>query len=393
MNDKITAHFGADVSEVEAKMLAATRATKRYEQAVEGLNKSSAGSGLARNLEKSNSMFGEIAKKFTGGKILESVLGGVGLGGGFAIAEKAAALISKHWEDAAKSAESIAKSSDEETDYVMKRIGLRETEDQALAKAQQRSKRADAALRSGSDDPEEAAKLNAAAQKAAYELEILEKKATERRKQAAEKEAEEQKKRVERDKDLAMDAYERNKKLDEDQASAAKKIAEELEQQKKKAAEEQKKRDEEEQSRLQEIEEMEYGRTWRFATDQQKVAQVIKEGREAQARYDKDASSENLLALEKVRKKYLDLKDTIDGKKGESGAIGGGMGGRERGGVLVSAEDAARSDATTARNAKLNQDALRGKIRDSGKVGAIDPNDKTDKLLQEIRDRLTPKKI
>jgi hypothetical protein len=392
--NKITAHFGADVSEVEAKMLQATRATKRYEQAVKGLSSSSAGSGLANNLGKTNSLFGEITKKFTGGKILESVLGGVGLGGGFAIAEKAAALISKHWEDAAKSAEAIAKSSDEATDYVLKRIGLRETEDQALAKARQRSARADTALRNGSDDPEKRAELVKDAEKAAYELEVLEKKAREKKSQADKKLADEAEDRRQRDLQLFIDANERVKQDEERVADARKKAEEEVAKAKEKAAEEQKKRDKQEQERYQEIEQMEYDRIWRRATNEQKVAQVIKEGREAQARYDKDASSENLLALEKVRKKYLDLMDEVNGKKGDGGTAGtGGDGSRTRGGVLVSAEDAARSDATMARNERLNRDSMGGRIRSARQVGSMEKGNKTDELLQQIRDSLKPKAI
>ena len=41
MSDKITAYFGADVSEVEAKMMLATRATKSYEAAVKGVGDNS----------------------------------------------------------------------------------------------------------------------------------------------------------------------------------------------------------------------------------------------------------------------------------------------------------------------------------------------------------------
>jgi hypothetical protein len=390
--DKITAYFGADVSEVEAKMLTATRATKAYEKAVQGVSKADAGSGLARNLEKTNGLFGEISKKFTGGKILESVLGGVGLGGGFAIAEKAAAMISKHWEDAAKSAESIAKSSDEATDYVLKRIGLRETEEQALTKAQARSKRADVALMAGSDDPEQREKLNVEAQKAAYELEVLQKKARERKAEADKKIADEARQRQERDVQLQLDAFERVKQQQDREADAAKKNAEELARAKEKAAEDQKRRDEEEQKREQELNDLIYERTWNAATDEQKLAQVIKEGRLAQKRADADASAENLIALEKVRKKYIDLMDSINGKKGAGGGADGGDGSRMRGGVKVSAEDAARSDLTSARNARLNQETQRGKIRDSGRVGEA-PLKKTETILESIDRKLTPKNL
>ncbi len=393
MNDKITAHFGADVSEVEAKMLTATRATKAYERAVEGVSKAGAGSGLAKNLDKTNSLFGEITKKFTGGKILESVLGGVGLGGGFAIAEKAAGLIAKYWEDAAKSAEAIAASSSESTDYVLKRIGLRETEEQALAKAKQRSARADLALRIGSEDPEKQSELLRDANKAAYELEVLQKKQREKKADADQKAADENKKRIEADEKLKLDAFERVRKEEEDIEAARKKATEDQAQAFKQMQEDYQKRMEDERKLQEQIDKERYDRIWRFATDQQKIAQVIKEGREAQAKYDADASSENLLALEMLRKKYLDLMDEINGKRGaaKSGATSGADGSRTRGGVLVSAEDAARSDATSARNEKLNQDTMKGRIRDAGRVGGSSPQDKTDKLLEDIKDRLVAK--
>lgn len=391
MSGKITAHFGADVSEVEAKMLQATRATKRYEQAVKSIDKADAGGGLARNLGKTNSLFGEISKKFTGGKILESVLGGVGLGGGFAIAEKAASLISKYWEDAAKSAEAIAKSSDEATDYVMKRIGLRETDEQALTKAKQRAARANMALAIGSEDPEKLAELNVAAQKAAYELESLQKKARDKKAQEDKRLADEERERREDDLRLQIAANDRIKQDDERIADEKKKAMEEQVQLFQKMQEDYEKRMEDQRKLQEEIDQERYDRTWRFATDQQKITQVIKEGRAAQAKADKDASAENLLALEKVRKKYLDLLDTINGKKGSGSDSDSGDGSRTRGGVKVSAEDAARSDATTKRNIRLNEEAMKGRIKGARQIGEKDPSDKTDSLLKEIRDKLTAK--
>lgn len=54
MSNKITAHFGADVSEVEAKMMQATRATKYYERAVRELDKQAAAN-------RASGLFGRIA--------------------------------------------------------------------------------------------------------------------------------------------------------------------------------------------------------------------------------------------------------------------------------------------------------------------------------------------
>jgi len=192
---------------------------------------------------------------------------------------------------------------------------------------------------------------------------------------------------------LQLDAFERVKQEEERVADARKKAEEEVSRAKEKAAEEQKRRDEEEQKRVEELADLRYERAWEFASDEQKLAQVIKEGKAAQAKADADASSENLIALEKVRKKYIDLLETINGKKG-GGSSGGdsGDGSRMRGGVKVSAEDAARTDATYARNAKLNEQSMRGRIRDAGIVGSdAKPLEKTESILASIDRKLTPK--
>ena len=219
MSDKIKAIFGADVSEVEAKMLVATRATKSYENAVKQLSKADAGSGMAKNMGKTNEALGEISKKLTAGRIIESVLGGVGLGSGFQIAEKAAAFITSSWEEAAKSAERIASASEKATDVVMKRIALRETDEQALAKAKLRSERADRALMADTgEDPEATANLKLAAEEAALVLETLQKKAREKKKaedEKTEKERNERELKWEMDKARRLDQQDKQNREDE----------------------------------------------------------------------------------------------------------------------------------------------------------------------------------
>lgn len=450
MSNKITAHFGADVSEVEAKMLQATRATKSYERAVNGLSKSDAGSGLARNMSKVDGVLGDITKKFGAGKIFESVLGGVGLGSGFAIAQKGAELISGYWQKAAESAERIAAASSESTDYVLKRIGLRETDEQKLIKARRVAENANQAVSADSGrDPERTAELVRDANKAQYELDVLEKKAREKKADEDKKADEEARKRFERDLDWQMQSSERMRqeekmraddaaKSERDRQDAIKetnkvmaeageigisdqeKLVELLDREKvisqhlegkakgtKEHAETvldlertrldiaklRAKLNEEEQKQLQEIEQLEYDRTWRFASDAQRMAQVIKEGREAQARYDKEKSTESLLALEKLRKKWLDLRDEINKANDEAKASADAP--IINNGAKVSAEDRARANATRERNEVLNREAQRGKIRDSGRIG----NDgkptmaKTENLLESINKKLDPESI
>jgi len=276
----------------------------------------------------------------------------------------------------------------------MKRIGLRETDEQALAKAKQRAQRANRALAIGSDDPEEFQKLNAAAQKAAYELEVLEKKAREKKSQADKKLADEAKDRRDKDQQLQLDAFDRVKQEEDRIADAKKKLAEDAARDAEKESEKKKKLIEQEMERVNELADLRYERAWQFASDEQKLAQVIKEGREAQARVDADASSANLIAIEKVRKKYIELLETIRGKKDGSSTGGdSGDGSRMSRGVKVSAEDAARTDATYARNARLNSEAMRGRIRESRQVGSVEKGNKTDELLQQIRDSLKPKAV
>ena len=408
--DKIIAYFGADVSEAEAAMLKYTRGLKAVEAATKGLNSSSAGSGLANNLGKANGLLGEISKKFTGGKILESVLGGVGMANGFAFAQKAAELISSYWQKAAESAERIAAASSETADYVSKRIGLRETEEQALAKAQRASRMAENALNADAgDDPDKTAELIRNQQKYAYELEVLQKKAAERKKAEDDKAAAEAQARKERDFQLQMDANERvrkeeaeDEKRKEDAATEAAEFFKAIDDAAAKAHEENVKKDA---ALSDEIEKEKYDAIWRKASAEQQLAQVIKEGREAQAKFDRTKNKEDELAVLKLKKRYDELTDSAKALNAEKengtenepekgGRSVGADGKIRRRGAVVSGEDAARSDATKARNARLNADGMSARITDSGQVGSVDvKTNKTDKLLQEIRDSLKPKKV
>lgn len=111
-------------------------------------------------------------------------------------------------------------------------------------------------------------------------------------------------------------------------------------------------------------EELEEERRQRFMTNEQKLAEVIKQGRAAQAELNANPKDEQAaLKVEELRKKYLGLRDAItgannarDGKgpadpdaadRGEDGKI-------RRNGAVVSQEDRNRTRATRARDAQLN---------------------------------------
>lgn len=139
-------------------------------------------SPFKRGLMSAQSELGKFSQKLSAGKTLTAVLSGVGLGSGFAIAEKAAAMIAGYWERAAKAAEAIATASDSATESVLSRIRLNETDQQKslrLAKeiASARGKAEEATVGLSTDeDRVRAAQLIAEAEKKELELAILRKK-------------------------------------------------------------------------------------------------------------------------------------------------------------------------------------------------------------------------
>lgn len=173
---------------------------------------------LAENLERSDGLISKIRSKFSAGSILTSVLSGVGIGSGFAIAEKAADLIASHWRKASEAAQRIAEFSDRQLDATLKIIRLRETDEQRLAKAQRREKslgeQLGVAQRVGAS-PERIARLAAELQEAT--LERLE--AEERVQQEIQKKREEaaRKDRERRDRELQwqIEANERVREQEE----------------------------------------------------------------------------------------------------------------------------------------------------------------------------------
>lgn len=455
--NKITATFGADVSEVEAKMIQATRATKAYERAVKGIDDAEkrAAANRAENMSSLGKGLGEITKKFSGGKLMESLASGLGIGSAMQIAEKAAGLIAGYWERAAKHAEAIAKFSDRTTDAILKQIGLRRTDDQTLALDKQKLGMLElialqAELKAGSEwatdaDKQKAAEARANAEEARLSILEREKK---KREEIAEKTKRTAEERKQLDKEANQLLMEMNKVIDERgtieaQVRNLKKemldlsltdierakvrnelLSAELElsrlnkkedlegaQAKAKADEDAARKkaqaDEREQKALQELDQLEYDRKWRFATDEQRLAQIRKEGREAQARLDKEYNADNLLALEKLRKKYLDFIDELKKTKKElagreklskelddAGLTRGEDGKLRRGRVVVSDTDAARTISTQRRNAEFTAQARRQQITPAGRVGGSNGADtKESQLLAQIRDLLKPRAL
>jgi hypothetical protein len=142
-------------------------------------------------------------------------------------------------------------------------------------------------------------------------------------------------------------------------------------------------------AKMAQIEEMRYEAIWKAASDEQRLAQAKKEGQEAYAKAQADASAENLLALEKARANYNAVIDDMKGKKsGDTGSGGttsdtlatGGRTRNEQGkltrnGVVISEEDAARTDKTKAENKDLEKNFGR----------------EPEKYLEEIVKLLTPR--
>lgn len=405
--NKITAHFGADVSEVEAGMLQATRATKRYEQAVKAtaVNSSSMLGANSAGATKLVSNIKALAGAFGAAGAAAGLVPGIGIAAiGVAAVVKGVSMIRDHYaeiaENAKKAMEFMGRSATRFSEQ--RERNMDDPEKLEAARIDLEKKRGMLVQLNGKTE------LQILADREAYEIALIKfqdltaaakKKANEEEEKAREKHSKDEDARAKQELDNYARAAEVKKRADDAAKEAADKQAEEF----KKMQDDHQKRMEEEANRQEEIDAARYDRAWRFATDEQKIAQVRKEGQKALDAYNKESSSENLLALEKARKKWLDLRDEINGAKKDasSGSAAGETGGRVRGedgklrlrGAVVSEEDAARSDATRKRNEALNRDAMRGKIKDAGRVGSTEKGNKTDELLQQIRDSLKPKAI
>ncbi len=405
MSDKITAYFGADVSEVEAKMATATRATKAYDAAINGVGRNGGGlENVTRHLTENERALERVRRKFGAGDMFREVLMGAGIGTGFALAEKAAELIARHWKYAAESAKKMLEFSEQTTELVLKGINRGQTEEQKLKSAEKEFQRTQAALRdaqSSIDTPDqEVMALVKANQEAGNKVDEIRAALATKEKERKKKAEEEAKKASDKDLNLKIENQIRSNELDNKAAEEKKKREKELEDAQKKEAEQVDKIE-------QEIDMARYERIWKRATLEQKIAQAQKEGREAQAAYDKNKTAENLLALEKAKTKWLDLKDEINAAAkaqdkaakptsdplATNGRVRGEDGKLHLGGAVVSDADAARSDAARARNAKLSQDAQRGHIRDSSPISKGETLATTNQILAGIDKKLSPKGI
>ena len=418
MASKITAQFGADISEVEAKMMAATRSANYYKKAVESID------GKARNAASS---VGEIAKKFTGGKILESLLGGVGLGSGFAVAQKASELISDYWKKAAESAEKIADFSTKTANALVERLDLRKSDDQRLQTEKRRlevleqqealaaenakssaatdndRKKASEAIAAAEEQRLKVAKMQIAAdEKANSKKKQQNEEITKLKKQAQDSQAKELedvkgleyiKKRIadlekerlnskipeaerlkasialfefrKKERDIEQKAAEAAAKIKQDADEKAKKVAKEKADTEKDAAE-----------KLKEI-------SYEKLSDEKKLAEVIKKGKEAQAKAEKSGLASDKLEVAKLREEYDDLTESIkaskdaqtkgkDSKFEEIGLKRGEDGKLRRGKQIISEEDAKRTIATRERNDKLAARTGRSKSEEAAYLARIE---------------------
>ena len=456
MSDKITAYFGADVSEVEAKMMLATRATKSYEAAVKGVGDNSPFSKLneeAPHVLRHLKHFGGLFKAIGESAMLVPGIGIAAVGVGAAVwgvekirdYYKEAAALSKeildNIEKASKIEVSRIKGNTPEQDNAEAlkeaQTRLKEIQD-GLTKVypQGRNKKIISETREMTDaEAKEAAELEVKIQEgltaaAKFKKEAVDKKekTDKAEKERAEKSRDEAYRAASDKLDVAEKAAEFEALSDEDKIKRLRlekkmrmetdsdtigmklrviaidkqiaEITDKIDERADKVAKATEKIN-------QEIETTRYNRIWKRATLEQKLVQAQKEGRAAQAAYDKEKTAENLLALEKAKTKWRDLKDEVDAAaKSQDNATKVSVdplatNGRTRGedgklhlrGAVVSKEDAMRSDATRAKNAKLNQEAQRGRIRDSKPIGDEESLATTNQILTMINNKMSPKSI
>lgn len=400
MAGKITATFGADTSEIEQKMAQGMRSIKAYEAATKGVGSGGGFGRVTASLTKNERALESIKRKFGAGDLFKGILAGVGIGTGFAVAEKVAELISEHWKAAAESAKKVLEYAEKTTESVLKGIAAGQTDEQKLKFAEKDFSRTQSALMGAQSsvdaDPEEIMRLVQLNQEAGNKVDEIRRTLAEKEKKRKEKAGEDAKKSAADDLDTTIANQVRNNDAFNNEQDEKKKAAKEaadffaaLDEAATKAHEENTKKQADAAKRAADLR---YERTWKSATDEQRLAQIIKEGKAAQAAYDKYASGENLLALEEIRKKYLDFmqeKAATGTDLATGGRERGGDGKLRKGGVVISAEDAARSDATRARNLRLN--VRHGLIKGTDALDAGEKS-KADEYLKQIVDFLKPKR-
>jgi hypothetical protein len=384
MSDKIKAYFGADVSGFELEMLKAQRATKAYERAVNAIDKGPSGfASLNKDAPKTVGIVKELISKFGMAGAAAGLVPGLGVAAvGVAGLVAGVKYVADKYKEAAESAKEIA-------DSMMRSVQRRISEDDSLSTNKERLDLArkqteelktqwQGSVLAGMTDNE----IMANREKFEISAQKMRELARKVERESAEERENEQKKhsaQVEADFRQELSNHKRNdevqKKIDESQREADEMRSKELE----RIQENHIKWIEKEAAAQKEADDLRYERAWRFASDEQKIAQVRKEGRAAQAAYDKEQSAENLVALEKARGKWIDLRDQIQGAKKDTDSGGDKLatGGRERGGdgrlrrngVVISDEDATSTDKTKDRNAKLQSEAKRGEIKGGKGIG------------------------
>lgn len=402
MSNGITAVIGADASQVEGEMTRATRAVNTYADAVQNAGKAggstSAGGGfvgqLSSNLPKVLSSVKSLSGALGQAALAAGLVPGLGVAAiGVAAVVAGVNYIRKGYEDAAKAADELRKST---RDIMAQSAAIfRAGEDskmsdedrlsaaESLLKSKQAEWRVAVAL--GEDDLDIATKRLAFDQ-ASAEAKKLRAKAIIDAASEESKSNKESSEMQEQDMKLWFAAQKRKEDAEKDLADMAEKEAKDLADKNKKLDEEASDRNkkiiDEQAAAMKQADEMAYERKWKFATDEQKMAQAKKEGQEAFARAQFEANGENLRDLEKARKKYIDLQEAISGKKG-------GKGGGEslmNNGVKVSAEDRARTNAASAQAEKYNEESKRGRIESSAGIG--EGKSKTEDIVKPMQDLL-----
>lgn len=179
-----------------------------------------------------------------------------------------------------------------------------------------------------------------------------------------------------------------------------------------KRADKQKTAAEKEAAKQEELKQITYERIWGEATAEQRLAQAQKEYLAAKVKAEKDANTDNLIALEKTKTKVLEQKKAVQALNAEKGKGNEEKTERPRtpdGKVIVSEEDRARSDADKARNAGFQSEIDRSRIKvngvslakprvpsvDSGKTSANEVNNGStwQQDIKDIRGYLAPKNI
>lgn len=422
MSEKITALFGADVSEVEAKMLVATRATKAYENAVKGIGKAAPSGDLTKSLAQQNEQLAKSMNLLKGGAAAGGIAAVIGQMKSFAAyakemgdkaseAQKSAAAwgdefaalgdtikgagasvlgtlagwgrsVGNLFRDPLEiAADDVAKSSEE--------MAIRQ--EAALAKAKAAHvKAADeipALLKTLRDAQEATANVGRDEMAILFESQIaLEKKldATDKIADKTVRQAERLKIEIELEKNRAKIKELEGKnqeQRDREQAERDKKLAENKAKLDAEDAAAAKKRAEDVAKTQAELDQLVYDRKWEMATKEQKLAQALKEGKEAKARDMFERTAESALALEKARQKYAKLLE--EGKGGAEKRDALATGGRQRNekgqltrnGVVISEEDAKRSDKTKAENKAISDNGGR----------------RSEDILERIEKLLTPR--